>query len=42
VLQSCLDLVSMMYETRSVTDKRMQTYLEWKLDHLRVYNILIA
>lgn len=42
VLQSCLDLVSMMYETRSVADKRVQTYLEWKLDHLRVYNLAIA
>lgn len=42
VLQSCLDLVAMMYETRSVADKRVQTYLEWKLDHLRVYNLAIA
>lgn len=42
VLQACLDLVGMMYEVRSVSDKRHQTYIEWKLDHLRISNLAIA
>lgn len=42
VLQACLDIVAMMYESRNVNDKRSQTYLEWKLDHLRVNNLMIA